>query len=37
MFPGRCAPEGGKQIRNNLFSDLRSGRERLLQNKHKKQ
>nr|QLG01858.1 hypothetical protein [Klebsiella pneumoniae] len=37
MFLRRCAPGLFRKIRNNLFSDLRSGRERLLQNKHKKQ
>nr|AWF77788.1 Hypothetical protein [Enterobacter cloacae] len=36
MFPGRCAPEPFRQIRNYLFSDLRSGEEELLQHGHKK-
>nr|QIQ16250.1 hypothetical protein [Klebsiella pneumoniae] len=36
MLPGRCAPEPFRQIRNYLFSDLRSGEEELLQHGHKK-
>ncbi|BAH66063.1 hypothetical protein KP1_p161 (plasmid) [Klebsiella pneumoniae subsp. pneumoniae NTUH-K2044] len=36
MFFGRCASAGLKQIRNYLFSDLRSGEEELLQHGHKK-
>nr|AVX33991.1 Hypothetical protein [Klebsiella pneumoniae] len=36
MLPGRSVPEAGKQIRDYLFSDLRSGEEELLQHGHKK-
>ncbi|KJX16038.1 hypothetical protein SG74_23020 [Enterobacter hormaechei subsp. xiangfangensis] len=36
VFWCRCAPAGLKQIRNYLFSDLRSGEEELLQHGHKK-
>ncbi|TZA84904.1 hypothetical protein E0K68_22490 [Escherichia coli] len=37
VFLGRCAPGLFRKIRNNIFSDLRRGRERLLQDKHKKE
>lgn len=36
VFMCRCAPVGGKKIRNNLFSDLRWREEGLLQDKRKK-
>ena len=32
VLPGRCAPAGLKQIRNNLFSDLTGKRERVYVN-----
>ncbi|RAY21394.1 hypothetical protein DP183_24385 [Enterobacter kobei] len=37
VFLGRCAPGLFRKIRNYHFSDLRRGRERLLQDKHKKE
>ena len=37
VFSGCCAPVDVGKIRDNIFSDLRRGRERLLQDKHKKE
>ncbi|MFS3733370.1 hypothetical protein ACK6UW_24600, partial [Escherichia coli] len=36
VLSGRCAPVGFAEIRDYLFSDLRSGEEELLQHGHKK-